>query len=222
MSKYKYPEILPTGITLLGASNKWSGSVIARCICGNTFHVTRYALRNKLTKSCGCLKREEFKKRVTTHGLSKTPIYVLWAGMINRCTYITNISYPRYGGRGIKVCDSWKYFENFYADMGNKPTPRSVLDRIDNNLGYCKENCRWVTYTQSNRNATSNKEIWGIKLWKIVEVGRKFNIPKVTIWQRLCKRKLNYILAFKPTKNIKSDWVSFRKEIDSLFLEANL
>jgi hypothetical protein len=71
--------------------------------------------------------------------------------MVQRCTYTKHRHYARYGGRGITICERWQKFENFLADMGERPTGL-CLERIDNDKGYCPENCKWTTQTAQNRN----------------------------------------------------------------------
>jgi len=99
------------------------------------------------------MKSEE--KRNYVHGMSATPIYRVWQAMINRCENPNVKSYPRYGGRGIKVCKSWHEFKNFYADMGNRPE-RGTLERIDNDGDYEPSNVKWQTRHTQSRNKSNN------------------------------------------------------------------
>lgn len=85
--------------------------------------------------------------------VSKMPEYRIWQGMIQRCVNKRGAAYHRYGGRGITVCDRWQNsFAAFYADMGPRPSPEMQLDRIDNDKGYSRENCRWATRQQNVMN----------------------------------------------------------------------
>lgn len=100
------------------------------------------------------------------HGLKKTPEYNSWVAMKGRCYNNNDSHYHRYGGRGIKVCDRWlNSFINFLDDMGNKPTTKHSLDRIDNDGDYSPDNCRWVTNIEqgNNKSDTVFVEYNGIK-----------------------------------------------------------
>ena len=86
-----------------------------------------------------------------SHGMSRTPIYGIWRSMLTRC-YNPNFKFFNYyGGRGIGVCKRWQKFENFYADMGDRPEGKS-LDRINNSKGYSPKNCKWSDAKEQSRN----------------------------------------------------------------------
>jgi hypothetical protein len=87
-----------------------------------------------------------------THGKYGTRVYGIWNAMIQRCTNPSQPHYERYGGQGVKVCWQWRNFEGFYADMGEPPTDRHSIDRIDNSKGYEPGNCRWATPKEQRAN----------------------------------------------------------------------
>lgn len=96
--------------------------VVCRCECGTVKRVKKSLLRNGSTRSCGCLQRELCGSRVRTHGMHKTPTYRSWRSMLIRCHNQSSVSFPNYGGRGVRVCDRWNpqaggSFENFYVDQ---------------------------------------------------------------------------------------------------------
>ncbi len=103
------------------------------------------------TRSCGCLALEMLVERSLRHGRAETKIYQIWSDMVGRCVRLTHQRFADYGGRGITVCDRWRDFANFYADMGDRPAGRS-LDRIDNDRGYSPGNCRWAAAAEQRAN----------------------------------------------------------------------
>jgi hypothetical protein len=127
------------------------------CDCGRVSNVRGYLLRTGRTKSCGCL-RKKSGDRTRTHGMSGTTTYNVWRGMIQRCQDPARKDYYRYGGAGVTVCERWQSFNNFLADMGERPEGLT-LDRIDNAKGYSPDNCRWATPTEQVRNSSAVKPI---------------------------------------------------------------
>lgn len=145
------------------------------CDCGEHSVVRRDLLTRGLSKSCGCLSRELKAKRLLKHGYcvnkqnNGNPTYVSWKSMKQRC-YNTNADqYPDYGGRGIRVCDRWRYsFENFLADMGERPLG-TTIDRINNNGDYEPGNCRWVNLSIQNKNKrkdNTRRAVGGVSRYK--------------------------------------------------------
>lgn len=92
-----------------------------------------------------------------THQKTYSKIYRTWIAMLSRCRNKNEPNYVNYGGRGITVCERWYEFENFYEDMGELPFYDAQIDRIDNDKGYCKENCRWVSAKENCRNRRTTK-----------------------------------------------------------------
>jgi len=93
-----------------------------------------------------------------THKKTYSKIYRTWIAMLSRCRNENDPNYINYGGRGISVCESWYKFENFFNDMGELPFYEAQIDRINNNQGYCKENCRWISAKENCRNKRTTKK----------------------------------------------------------------
>jgi len=130
-----------------------------QCACGKSSKVTACDLTSGHTKSCGCLAAEMLGSGNRIHGRSCTTEHTIWCQMNQRCTNRNLVSFKNYGGRGITVCRRWRAsFAAFLADMGPRP-PGLSLDRINNDLGYSKSNCRWATSTEQGRNKRNNRWI---------------------------------------------------------------
>ena len=127
------------------------------------------------------------------HGLTGTKIFYLWNGMKARCANPRHSHFPYYGGRGIYVCDEWREsLMKFIEDMGERPSDKHQLDRIDNDGPYCKENCRWVTTETQTRNRSDNKfyEVDG-KTLCLQDWATESGISVSTLYQRVNKMGLS-------------------------------
>lgn len=170
-----------------------------QCDCGNIVYPTAQVLRSGHTKSCGCLMKDINREKLLDnqtglkhgHNTDKkgmTPTYKAWNAMKQRCTNPKNASYKNYGARGVTYDPRWEQFENFLADMGEKPGSKREysLDRIDNNKGYYKDNCRWATIREQNRNRRVNKLIIYNNEYKtLVEWSEELDIPYKTLESRI-------------------------------------
>lgn len=126
---------------------------ICKCDCGIERSVIGVVLTQGGSNSCGCLQSEDVAIRSTRHGMYGTKVYEAWNCMIDRCTNKKIKFWHRYGGRGIKVCDEWRHsFCAFYACMGEPPTSKHTLDRINNDGNYEPGNCRWATMKEQRAN----------------------------------------------------------------------
>jgi hypothetical protein len=155
-------------LTVIGKGRRTPGSTYwnCRCDCGQVRQVASAKLRSGRAYSCGCTKKTNIAKALTTHGQSgghtkgrRTAEYRIWGLMVNRCHNPKNPAYPDYGGRGIMVCERWRTFENFFADMGPRPSKRHTIDRTNNSKGYEPGNVRWATMKEQANNTRGNRII---------------------------------------------------------------
>lgn len=156
------------------------------CSCGGVKVVPTKRLRNGMTKSCGCLLSSTLRERNTTHGESKSPLYLIWQAMVSRCHNPRNKRFKDYGGRGISVCASWMDYSQFKKDMHPKPIGKT-LDRRDNSKEYSKANCRWATYQEQNSNRRNNVLVSmpNGDIVPIAEAARRLSSPRMTLTRRL-------------------------------------
>ena len=134
-------------------------SIRLNCLCKcskKTIHRKSEILSNH-TKSCGCLRKPH--GHTSRKGLKRTPTYVSWECMFQRCYNRNNESYCFYGGRDIQICDRWHNFSNFLKDMGLRPSNKHTIDRKNNNGNYTPENCRWALPILQANNTSRNHYI---------------------------------------------------------------
>lgn len=128
------------------------------CVSNTEKLVDGNSLKRGKVVSCGCHRKRESAKRKLTHGMSETSTYRIWQTMIARCSNENNCKYEYYGARGITVCQRWQEsFENFYADMGARPSKDHSIERKENDGNYCPENCEWATHVEQCNNRRSNR-----------------------------------------------------------------
>lgn len=135
---------------------------LVKCKCGELSKVSGSYLRQYPNRKCrNCSLKDKNKKGRDhynyKHGratrlLGKQRIYHIWISMRERCLNPNAKQYKDYGGRGIKICPEWDDVEVFCQDMGERPSIRHTLDRIDNEKDYCKDNCKWSTLEEQARN----------------------------------------------------------------------
>ena len=167
---HKFDRLTPYGLLGIHKGARW----LCRCACGKFTITTAAHLLAGHTTSCGCYGATRAAARNTTHGQCRTLIYSRWTDMLTRCYNPKWKQYKDWGGRDITVCDRWRKFENFYADMGEPPTSKHQIDRINNNGNYEPANCRWATKTQQARNARNT--VW---------VGHKGEIHCLAEWAEI-------------------------------------
>ncbi|BBD65566.1 hypothetical protein NIES4072_07590 [Nostoc commune NIES-4072] len=186
----RFTKLVVTSLSHKNQDNNYFWNCV--CDCGNTVTVRSSSLTTCLTKSCGCIgisKRfQQGQALRLTHGLYKTSTYNSWAQMKSRCSNPNTPDYENYGGRGITIQPEWNDFNNFLADMGERPSDKDSLDRIDPQGNYTSTNCRWATQDEqaSNRRYHYKIEYQG-QTKTISEWSRITGIPISTIRTRIKK-----------------------------------
>lgn len=137
-------------------SSRWK----CRCVCGEETSVKTYALKQGITQSCGCLRKEVAAKRATRHHGVHDPLYPVLNAMHQRCENPKDKSFKWYGALGVTVCDEWA-LTNFAAfrdwALANGYQPGLTIDRKEPDGNYCPDNCRWITIQEQQRNRRNSK-----------------------------------------------------------------
>lgn len=173
-----------------------------KCDCGNKILARAAHVLRGTQKSCGCFRtRKGESNPMFKSGGNKNPTYRRWRAMINRC-YAPSQKENIYQQKNITVCERWlESYDNFLADMGECPSLKHSLDRIDNNKGYSPDNCRWATAKQQARNKRNNVYADG---HLVAELAEKHNISKALLYQRIKHGKSGDALVAKPIQHNRS------------------
>lgn len=172
--------LCPTGLRQSSAV-AW----LCRCECGEEVLISASRFLLGRAKSCGCKTSYLIGKRLRRHGLTESPTWKSWKSMMDRCYLPAHKSYKDYGGRGIAVCERWGIFENFLADMGERPAGLT-LERMNNSGDYEPGNCRWASRKeQANNRRSSNLLSMGGLCLTVAQWAEKTGIPSDTIARRI-------------------------------------
>lgn len=173
-------EVLRLAGIAKGGNAQWE----CRCECGTETLALACNLKSGNVQSCGCLQPVFPTKHGKSVGETRRA-YKVWAAMMDRCNKPDHPSYTRYGARGITVCERWHDVECFIADMGLPPAGMS-LDRIDNDDGYHRDNCRWATRTQQANNRGLTRRItFDGRTMSMTQWAKELGLPKSTLFNRL-------------------------------------
>lgn len=147
------------------------------------------------------------------HGMSRTSEHNTWKTMKQRCCNPNSKAFSRYGGNGITICERWKSFDNFYADMGPKPSASHSVDRIDGSKGYCPENCRWATPKEQSQNRAFVRMVtFQGETLCLTDWASKVGIDFKTLYSRLSYGWSIELALTTPIKDQKTDLLTFNGE----------
>jgi hypothetical protein len=170
-----------------------------KCDCGNSLSLAAKSVSSGHTQSCGCLQKERTSEAGYKHGMTNERIYGIWAGMVKRCFNKNNHAFKHYGGRGIRVQDSWKDFVSFKNDMYKSylkhvaefSEKQTTIERIDVNGGYNVKNCKWATTKEQSLNRRNNfRIVYGKDNLTISEWSTRLGLSPGTITGRI--KNLNW------------------------------
>lgn len=177
-----------TVLKFSGQTANKAGLFLCRCDCGVERVVASGRLRNGSSTNCGCHARQSLGDRVRTHGMHQHRLYKTWVAMRDRCRRTTHTAYPRYGGRGIYVCEQWMSFPQFVEDVGSGWDEGLTLDRIDNDGPYSPENCKWSSRKSQSRNRSNTKHLtFGLEMLPVSVWAERIGVSPNTIYLRLRK-----------------------------------
>lgn len=161
------------------------------CECGNKVNTSFSHVISNTATSCGCYRDALRLKHGNNKKGNTTKEYTTWQKIKDRCYNTNSPFYSDYGGRGISMCEEWKdNFSKFLEDVGKKPSNSHSIDRIDNNLGYFKENCKWSTKKEQANNRRSNKMItFNSKTQSLTEWCEELNLNYGMVKSRINKLK---------------------------------
>lgn len=187
-------------LMVLSEASDRKGYWLCQCQCGNTKLVSYQHLRSGKTKSCGCLRVEKTVERNTSHNMSGSRTYSVWASMISRCYCPGSTSFKRYGAVGVMVCDRWKTsFENFLEDMGEVPDGMS-LERLNGAKLYSPESCVWATPKEQALSRKSTRWFtYGGKTMCLKDWATHLGVPYLKLYKRVVYRGWSFEKAISDT-----------------------
>ncbi|QVW08761.1 AP2 domain-containing protein [Phage CBW1004C-Prop1] len=183
MTGNRYNELV--AIKRVGSCRSGDAKWLFQCDCGNQFSASGYAARTSKIINCPQCAKERAKTASIKHGRAKTSEFGIWTDMQTRCLNPNSTSYPNYGGRGIGICQRWMKFQNFFQDMGPRPSMNHSIDRIDPDGDYSPDNCRWATHKEQSRNKRNTIRVTINGVTKpLVEWCEEYGCGKAAAYQR--------------------------------------
>lgn len=186
-------------------NGKTSTIWLCKCDCGKEKEIISQNLLGGSTRSCGCFLEESWRTNKRTHGMSSSRLYSIWRSMINRCKNPNRKAYPRYGGRGIKVCNEWNDFSAFKDwALANGYKDTLTIERIDNDGNYCPQNCTWIPKAQQAENRCRTKRyVYQNKIYSIKQLCEMTGLNRATLYARLEKYGYSVEQCLKTPKAAK-------------------